>query len=398
MGIFKRLLGKEIRLENKFAGELVYPVLNRKKLKVGSTVIIPEDYAFVLGYDGKVLDVYTAGKVELNLISMPETVKKLKLSKPDKNGKFAKKIKVNGYYVNLKEFVSPFKTFRKMLFKDERIGYFKAKTSGEIILYVKDPKQYMKAMLTQYSYLKKGEGIEILNNFISEYLTNKIEKNNYSVKQMLSDTASISNHILPDMQKKFSKYGVEIKHLYVREFTLNRKLMKYGLNSYTLEELDTVENMVENIQENQIENTEHQNLQENTSAFSDYGIELQPLNNQQNEEEQIQEQTENQEQDEFLTKFYAYKDEDFYKDYKDNNFETTPYEITNPFGSIEENTEIVNEPQINSEQKNLEEIKENTTSVWGNYENWDTPQKTTKQPPKFVDLNLENLYDNEKEN
>lgn len=392
MGIFKRLLGKEIRLENKFSGELVYPVLHRKKLKVDSTAIVPEGYAFVLGYNGRVLDVYSAGKNQLNFVNMPETVKKLKLAKPDETGKFVKKIKVNGYYVNLQEFVLPWKTYRRMTLIDSHIGYYKAKTSGELIFKVNDAKNFIKAMLTQYSYLKKGEAIKIFTNFISEYLTTKLEKNNYCLKDALSNTKNISDDIITDMRKKFAKYGVDIENLYIREYTVNKKLTKYGLKSYTLEELekfsetDQSENKENFENEKTNSNKEIIESQNNVSAFTDYGITV-----------DTQSQAEEVEENNVLIKdFYNYKDEDFYRDYSDNNFETTPYEITNPFASEEiinsENQEKQKECESTNSTKDT-----NNKSVWGNYENWDNTQKTTKQVPKFVDLDLENLYDKEKE-
>lgn len=366
MGIFKRLLRKEIYLENKNRNELVCPI-TAKKIKVGSTLKVPEGFAFVLGYNGKVYDCFNEGEKTLDLINMPETVKKFKLNKPDKNGRFVKKIKINGYYVNLNEFIFPWQTYRKLVFKDSEFGYFKAKSNGEIILKVENAKLFMKALLTEYSYLKKGEGKKITLSFISEFLTLFIEKQNYDIVKLANNYPEITEEAKNGITKKFEKYGVNILNLYIREFKLPKKLQENIINNtYTLEELEDLQEEITTTENNQTK-----------SAFTDYGIVV--------DEETTKEENSTYEENPLIANFYDYKDESFYEDYKDNNFETTPYEITNPFKNEEE---VLDAQEI--------EEKPNEVSVWGNYENWDTNKKV-KSKPKFVDLSLETLYDEEKE-
>lgn len=371
MGIFKRLLRKEIYLENSCHGELVHP-LSSKKLKIGSTVKVPEGYAFVLGYNGKVYDVFEQGESKLDLINIPEAVKRFKLNKPDKNGKFAKKIKINGYYVNLNDFIFPWQTYRKMVFKDESLGYFKGKANGEIVVKVENPKLFIKALLTEYSYLKKGEGKKITLSFISEFITLYIEKQNYDIIKLINNSSEITNQVKNALENKFSKYGLKIQNLYIRGFILPKKLQENIVtNSYSL---DTLDNIQEQLEEPTCKVEEKQK-----SAFTDYGINVEEESIDTNNNVEIEENP-------LISSFYDYKDESFYEDYKDNNFETTPYEITNPFK---------NEEKTSSEQEIEEKINE--PSVWGNYENWNIDKKDKNTKPKFVDLNLETLYDDKKE-
>lgn len=408
MGIFKKLFKKEIRLDNKFSGELVYPALYSKKLKVGSTLYVPEGYAFVLASRGKVLDTYSSGEVELNLINMPVATKKLKLSKPDKSGKFKKKIDIDGYYVNLSEFVFPWKTYRKMVFKDKSYGYFKAKSNGEIVLQINNPTDFIKTLLTEYDYLKKGEAKKLLNNFISEFLTDKIEKKNYELYKVIKNCHSIENEIKELFTKKFNSYGVQINSFYIREFVVPKKYSQINFNSYSLGDLENVviENpeSVNNLSQPQNENNE---IVPSKSVFADYGIRTEEFDNSNVKEKSVIEENsaiENIEESEQPFVFSIEKDENYDEDYKDNNFETTPYEITNPYGfdkeieeelNIEEQKQQTQTKEENNKESQEEKIDEYdfSTSVFTNYSNKGTNKKQQKSQSKFVDLSLDNLYE-----
>lgn len=202
---------RQIEVDENRIQEMVVPQkLKYGKMKMNTKVIIPENFDFAFGYNGHAYDIIkNVESFEVNGLTIPRCVKKFKLAKPNKNGRYPDSFKVNCYYIGLIEYNFEWKTYRKMQFKDENFGIFKAGASGDITLKVNDSEKFLQSLLLVYSYLKKDEPKQIVNSWLSEISTNFIEKNNYSMKELLEKQV-VSTALKEHLVNKLNTYGLEV--------------------------------------------------------------------------------------------------------------------------------------------------------------------------------------------
>ena len=202
---------KQIEVDENRIQEMVVPQkLKYGKMKMHTKIIIPENFVFAFAYNGHTYDIIqNVESFDVNGLTIPKCVKKFRLDKIDKNGKYPDSFKVNCYYIGLIDYKLEWKTYRKMQFKDENFGIFKAGASGDITVKVNDSEKFLQSLLLVYSYLKKDEPKYIVNSWLSEITTKFIEKNNYSMKDLLEKEV-VATALKQHIENKLNTYGLDV--------------------------------------------------------------------------------------------------------------------------------------------------------------------------------------------
>ena len=225
---FKSKFKKEIKVDEKRVEEFV--ILHNLKhceLKLGSTVKVQEGYNLALANKGKVYDILPVGEWEINGLTIPKCVKKFKLAKPDKEGNLPKSFNIRLYYVYLGENTVDFKSYRKIEFKSNELGVFKAKVKGSIKFKTENIELFMKSLFTVYNYIKQDETKTIIADWVSEFITDKMQKFNFPIEELLK-VSSVENKMQELLKEKLKKYGLTLDALILEEIKIsNKTISKY---------------------------------------------------------------------------------------------------------------------------------------------------------------------------
>ena len=250
MGLFsylRRKFSKNIELGGDISDHLVFVYkLKKGKIWLGTNIIVPKEFAFVVGKDGKVLDVIPEGKHQLIGVNLPKAVKRFSLSKQLKDGSFPTHFQADAYFVNLKLFeYATWKAYRKIELFDEKYGYFNIGVSGAFAYQVVAPEIFLKNLFKVYDYLRQNEAEEILNGFVSEFVIEQIEKAKFDYESV-KNLEKLTDSLFEVMSHKFTQFGVEIVGFQVEKVkfskSFEKRVQKSVFDSKLLEENFEVKN------------------------------------------------------------------------------------------------------------------------------------------------------------
>ena len=218
-----------------------YP-LKYGKIKINSKLKVPENYSFVIGYNGKVLDSFKQGEYELSLAMMPKCCKKLKIHLNDKKNNAKKSFKANAYFVNMNSYFLNFKTLEKAELGRRATGFFKVGMSAKIKIKISDEIKFMEMLLSEYSYVKQFEAEKILNLYISDFLVSLLFKYNFALSEFLNFNPIILDNLMRELSHKLLKIGLIIEDMCDVNFVLPKKYQK----EYEKNKLDKTDDTLKN--------------------------------------------------------------------------------------------------------------------------------------------------------
>lgn len=178
---------------------------------------MPQNFEFVIGKDGKVLDIFPNGEHEMKAIFVPQCVKRFRLDKQQKDGSFLTSFSADAYFVNLNMFeYEKWKTYRKIEMYDQKYGYYNFSLQGGFAFKVTNAKKFMTALLKVYDYLKNFEASAILQGFVVEFVIKFFEKNNFQYDQ-IKNLDFITDQLYNSITNQFEDIGVSIEGLIVNK-------------------------------------------------------------------------------------------------------------------------------------------------------------------------------------
>lgn len=337
------------------------------KIKNNSKVTVPEGYFCVLGRRGKVADKFDTGEHFLNYANLPYMCRRFGIDKL-KDGKQAEKFPCNIYFVSKELQPGKFKTYRKVEMGTRAYGIYKAHVYGMYSYKVTNPQELLQSLLNEYDYIKTGEAESLIEAWVNDLVVSCLEKNNFVITDVVNNNPIIAESLKKSISKLFDTAGLELCDL---------KIYKYKLPKQYQAQSDEI--LAKQLGQEKVVNEEN------------------IINNQQKEETQkiFDENTQNiqtNQQENEITKEQS--TEDIASRLNKNN-STQENSIKNNkvenIGSIDENVQREYNQHVNqSDYVPFGNFVINIGSI-ENLQN-DDIQKAQKQKPKFVDLNLDNLY------
>lgn len=231
MGIFSRfknIFKKDIILDCDISSHLIYVYKLRKgQIRLNRKVIVPNNFDFVIAKKGKVFDILKSGEHELSLSTLPKSVKKFGLDKADSDGKLPKTFEANAYFVNLKLFeYSKWESYRKITLTDKCLGNYSIRLEGGFAFKVADSFRFVNSLLKIYDYLKNDEAESILESFLSEFVVDEIEKNNYKIEQV-SNLDVLTDLVYEKLCERMVAFGIEIQGFLIEKMGMTKNLKNY---------------------------------------------------------------------------------------------------------------------------------------------------------------------------
>ena len=229
MGIFKsikKFFSSDINPDpSKLVGFVnPYPVKGGA-IKMNSKGVVPQGYAFVLGNNGRALDAFREGEYFMSPAVLPECCKKLKIHKMDKKGNIKKKFKADLYFINLTCYEFEFKAAKTEM-GNRAMGIFSAGSEGNICVSVKEPRDFIAALLCEFAYLRNGEAEKIVRNWVEESVTEVFRKNNFALSELVNNNPMIEEKSKSDVAMMLAKQGLVLEKFEFTYFSLPKKHQK----------------------------------------------------------------------------------------------------------------------------------------------------------------------------
>lgn len=228
MGILSWFRGessKDIRLKQDITRYLVFPFPTKKKaIWLNKKAVIPENTVLLFASKGKVLDILPAGEHTLGAVVLPKCSSKFKLYKLDKHGKSRTSFKGYAYFINMlphKNF--NFSTYGRLYFQNELDGRFWANLTLQLDFEVANVTKLMQNLLMEFSYLKINESENILEDWLSDFVSTELAKGGYHRDDFTNKTDEITSRLSLKLEKLLLSVGLTLTALRISEIDLSKK-------------------------------------------------------------------------------------------------------------------------------------------------------------------------------
>lgn len=225
---FKNIFKKDIVLNFDISSNLIFVYkLKNGQVRLNHKVIVPNNFDFVIAKKGKVFDILKSGEHELSLSTLPKCVKSFKLDKPGGDGKLPKTFETNVYFVNLKLFeYNKWECYRKISLNDKCLGNYSIWIEGGFAFSVANSFRFVNSLLKIYDYLKNKEAESILESFLSEFVVDEIEKNNYKIEQV-SNLDVLTDLVYEKLCERMVAFGIEIQGFIIEKIKMSKKVRNF---------------------------------------------------------------------------------------------------------------------------------------------------------------------------
>lgn len=222
-----------------------YP-LKGKKIRVNSSVEIPENFAFAVVVNGKILDILSSGRHRVNGSTMPGVFDKLSLGKPNKNGKLRKSFKAQAYYVNTKVFEEKeFSSSKPFHIRSQYFGRVKGYAEGVANIQIKNIDELLKYLLKRYRVVKPKLAEEEICMLVGNAVNAFVERNKISMEELLLNPNKVNNVLNPAVDDLLYEIGIGAENVSLISLKLTKK-MQQKVNEF-LSSSDIVSKHLQNV-------------------------------------------------------------------------------------------------------------------------------------------------------
>ena len=244
-GFFKKMFTNTITVTDKSKRYLISGANQKKKIKIGSQLLVPENYTAYIVHRKNVLDSFSSGCHKLTSATMPLTAKELRLNRQDGNGNLPTKFKADVYYVNLNnfydvEFMSP----DKLVIKDKRFLKAKVGFKGKFAFKTINHEDLLSIIIKDCGFISGNIALDRLKYWVAKFAAKKIKKNKPGLEELFNRDSECFKGLQEFVAKKFYDTGIEITSIEITDILLPKKVYKKTDLSFL--EVDTRVKPVEN--------------------------------------------------------------------------------------------------------------------------------------------------------
>ena len=224
MGIFGKHMLKVIEWKDETKNTIVYryDVNDRYAIMKGSQLIVRESQAAVFVYEGKICDIFSAGRYVLDTNNLPILTKIL-------NWKYAFENPYVGeiYYVNMKQFMAlKWGTSNPIMMRDKDFGMIRLRGYGIYSFKVKEPDVFMREVLGTIKSYKTEDIHENLKKQILQSMTDTIAEAKIPALDLAMNYQELSEMAKRTVGAKFTNIGLELTDIAVENLSLPEEVEK----------------------------------------------------------------------------------------------------------------------------------------------------------------------------
>lgn len=234
MGLFgniRKLFNRNIECGNEIDDHVAF-LLNKKHIYLNKNILVREGTACVIVHKGKVCDVVLEGKYRINQDSIPETFKHIKKSSRVKNGLALGRLRVDIYYVNLREFKQfEYSSDKPFKVKASGLGKIKGYLQGYSAIRILDAGALIKHLIKDAGGVSNKNIAKEVGLLIGNKINNIIQKHKIPTELLLSCQDRCEEIINDDMQNALDKNGLFVSNVKLKAIKFPKKYQK-RVNEY----------------------------------------------------------------------------------------------------------------------------------------------------------------------
>lgn len=215
----KKLFTTKIVLSPRYANSFIHRYNSRLlKITFGTQLTVDPNWAAVIVVKDVILDVFTAGKYEIQLGLIPKTARLLRLDrgKVKKHGTTAvvelpKKFKCDLYFVNLKPFENRYWQSDYIRVKKKKLKAFKFKAQGKYKVTVNNPAQAVGLFKIDWGKINNNKALPKLDFLVGEVCSEVLNKKSKITPEEILSKEFSEKFLQPKVDRQFIKYGLLIE-------------------------------------------------------------------------------------------------------------------------------------------------------------------------------------------
>jgi len=222
----RNLFNKQIAILPTQRNDLVSFVrLKNGMVKLGSDVIVEEDYNLIFVHYNRVCDVLRPGTHKLKDVTIPKLFKYAKVYKTRRGIFEARSVLTDAYFVCLKEFSNnPFKTMSRIVsYKDDE--KVKIKLEGTFSLKVIDSELFMKTLCNDYAIIRNKKTIKEVCSTVGFEVSNVLNRKNFKFDDYLFNKEKITQELQEKLNKITKTFGVETFNFLITNTIVPKKFV-----------------------------------------------------------------------------------------------------------------------------------------------------------------------------
>ena len=197
-----------------------------KEIKMGAQLTVREGQAAILINEGKMADIFEAGRHELTTRNMPI----MTTLNSWKHG-FESPFKVDVYYFNTRQFTdNKWGTPTPVTIPDSKFQQVEFRAFGAYNFRVSDYEAFYRELVGTHPHLRLNEVEGTLRGKLVERFTEivaEMAENDFSFVQMQANKSEFVAALLPRIKEYFDGFGIEITDFSIQSITLPDELTEY---------------------------------------------------------------------------------------------------------------------------------------------------------------------------
>ncbi len=187
-----------------------------KEIKMGAQLTVRESQAAIFVNEGKIADVFPAGRHELSTRNMPL----LTTLRSWKTG-FTSPFKVDIYFVNMRQ-ISNLKwgTPQPIMVSDPEFSLVPLRAFGSFNFRVTDPKRFFTEFAGTDSHVTTDEVMDHFRGMVVNGFGNALKKSGQTLQQINMSSGDLGGVLMPLLQPDFAALGLELLKFNVENVSL----------------------------------------------------------------------------------------------------------------------------------------------------------------------------------
>jgi membrane protease subunit (stomatin/prohibitin family) len=179
--------------------------------RLGTQLIVQDSQSAIFFKDGKVLDVFAAGRHTLTTENIPFLTKLISLPFGGKSP-----FQAQVYFVSMKKFIDlKWGTKAPINFRDSELSFVQLRASGKFSVRIKDPRQFMMEIVSTQGKYTTNDIEDYLRDEIVSRLNGVLGKNLKTVFELGQYYPQIETGVKAEVQDFFNSMGIELTDLII---------------------------------------------------------------------------------------------------------------------------------------------------------------------------------------
>jgi membrane protease subunit (stomatin/prohibitin family) len=180
-------------------------------MRLGTQLIVQDSQAAVFYRDGKILDVFGAGRHTLTTENIPLLTKLISLPFGGTSP-----FQAQVYFISMKKFIDlKWGTKSPINFRDSELSFVQLRASGKFSIRIKDPRQFMLEIVSTQGLFTTNEIEDYLRDGIVSRLNTILGKNLQTVFDLGQYYPQIESGVKAEVMDFFHSMGIELTDLII---------------------------------------------------------------------------------------------------------------------------------------------------------------------------------------